>query len=152
MSEETRTGNEAVTVPADANGSGAAPAAAAPAQQPAAARTFTQAELDAIVNERLGRERQKYADYNTVKGELAALKQQNAVRDIREAVGKDKKVPWELLTGDTKEDCEKQADAILAFARGQNAAPAVPDGGEARVTGASTREQFAAFMDAAFGK
>ena len=149
MSDEPRTGNQADTVPADTAGAGAAPAAA-PATQPAA-RTFTQAELDAIVNERLSRERQKYADYNTIKSELSTLRQQAAVRDIREAVGKDKKVPYDLLTGDTKEACEAQADAILAFARDQHAAPAVPDGGEVHAGGATTRDQFAEFMTAAFG-
>lgn len=149
MSEEPRTGNEAATVPADTAAAGA-PAAAAPAQQPAE-RSFTQSELDQIVAERLTRERVKYADYSTIKNELATLKQQNAVRDIREAVGKDKAVPWELLTGETKETCEQQADAILAFVKSQNAAPTVPDGGEARTTGGSTREQFAEFMGAMFG-
>ena len=149
MSEETRTGNEAATVPANTAAAGA-PAAAAPAQQPAE-RSFSQSELDRIVADRLAREREKYADYNTVKSELATLKQQNAVRDIRVAVGEDKAVPWELLTGETKETCEQQADAILAFAKSQNAAPTVPDGGEARTTGGSTREQFAEFMGAMFG-
>lgn len=149
MDDDTRTGNEAATVPANTTGAGAAPAAV-PAAQPAE-RTFTQSELDGIVNERLTRERQKYADYHTIKNDLAALRQQNAVRDIREAVGKAKQVPYELLTGDTKEACEAQADAILAFARGQSTAPAVPDGGEVHVTGATTRDQFAEFMTAAFG-
>lgn len=149
MSEDIRTGNEAVTVPADTAAAGA-PAAAAPAQQPAA-RTFTQAELDAIVNDRLNRERQKYADYGAIKNELATLKQQNAVRDIRVTVGKDKSVPWELLTGETKEACEAQADAILAFANHKAASPAVPDGGEVHARGASTRDQFAEFMGSVFG-
>lgn len=30
-------------------------------------KTFTQEELDAIIAERLGRERQKYADYDSLK-------------------------------------------------------------------------------------
>lgn len=35
---------------------------------PAPEKTFTQAELDAIIGERLSRERQKYADYDELKG------------------------------------------------------------------------------------
>lgn len=149
MNEDTRTENPAETVPADTAADSAPAAAEQPAQQ--AERTFTQAELNAAVADRLQRERAKYADYGAVKQELADLKAANAVRDIREAVGKDKGVPRELLTGETKEACEAQADAILAFANARNAAPTVPDGGEARSTGGATRDQFAEFMTAAFG-
>ena len=39
---------------------------------PAAEKTFTQAELDAIVGERLKRERAKYADYGELKTKAAA--------------------------------------------------------------------------------
>jgi len=40
-----------------------------------ASKTFTQQDLDRIIEERLGRERQKYADYDTIKAELGKLKQ-----------------------------------------------------------------------------
>jgi len=40
-----------------------------------ASKTFTQQDLDRINEERLGRERQKYADYDTVKAELTKIKQ-----------------------------------------------------------------------------
>ena len=46
-------------------------------QQQSAGKTFTQAELDAIINDRLTRERSKYADYEDLKkakGELEQLK------------------------------------------------------------------------------
>ena len=42
---------------------------AAPAE-----RTFTQSELDAIVVDRLGRERQKYADYEDLKVKAAGTR------------------------------------------------------------------------------
>jgi len=38
-------------------------------------RTFTQQDLDRIIEDRLARERQKYADYDTIKAELTKLKQ-----------------------------------------------------------------------------
>ena len=147
MDENTQPVNRAEN--GAANNDAAAGAAAASAQQ--TERTFTQAELNAAVADRLQRERAKYADYSAVKQELADLKAANAIRDIREQVAGDKKVPAALLTGDTKEACEAQADAILAFARGQDAPPTVPDGGEARPTGASTRDQFAEYLGAIFG-
>jgi uncharacterized protein YhaN len=108
-------------------------------------KTFTQAELNAIVEARLARERDKYADYDSLKEkagkydeaeeskktelqkatdkmsalqkELDALKSANTVKAIREKVAKDTEVPVELLTADTEEACKAQADAILKFAR-----------------------------------
>ncbi len=40
-----------------------------------AGKTFTQAELDAIIADRLGRERQRYADYEDLKKAAAKLKE-----------------------------------------------------------------------------
>lgn len=138
-------------------------------------RTFTQSELDAIVRDRLQRERNKYADYEAYKEkaekfdaaeeaqkselqkateraellqkELDGLKQADAVRKIREEVAKEAGVPTSLLTGGTKEECEAQAKEILAFAKPNNY-PAVKDGGEVRTTGShKTRDQFASWLD-----
>lgn len=129
---------------AQASNTGAAPASAAE-------RTFTQAELNRQIDARLQRERAKFADYDAVKQELSDLKAANAIRDIRDQVALDKKIPVSLLTGDTKEACEQQADAILAFARGSSF-PSVPDGGEVSPkAGSSTRDQFAEWGAKAFG-
>lgn len=38
-----------------------------PAAQPQEERTFTQSEMNAIIQDRLNRERSKYADYDTLK-------------------------------------------------------------------------------------
>lgn len=109
-------------------------------------RTFTQAELDSIVGERLSRERQKYADYEDLKTKAAEYdKQQEAsktelqkaqdkaaklqakvdsmekagkIRDIRDRVSRDTGVPAELLSGEDEEACKAQAESILKFARG----------------------------------
>lgn len=77
--------------------------------------------------------------------ELNGLKLANQLRDIRDAVAKEKGVPAELLTGDSEDACRTQADAILAFAK-PGAYPSLHDGGEAKTpTGGSTRDKFAAW-------
>ena len=120
-------------------------------------KTFTQAELDAIVTERLKRDRQKYADYDALKQkaekfdqmeeankselqraleksealqtELDSIKAANTIRDIREAVAKETGVPANLLTATTEETCKEQAKAILEFSTPKGY-PAIRDGGE----------------------
>ncbi|RAU96833.1 scaffolding protein [Paenibacillus sp. YN15] len=46
-----------------------------PDPDPKPEKTFTQAELDALIADRLGRERKKYADYDELKTKLTALEQ-----------------------------------------------------------------------------
>lgn len=124
-----------------------------------AEKTFTQADVDRIVAERLQRDRAKYADYDDIKSkaekfdameeasktelqkatdranklqaELDKRKKEDGVRVIREKVAKETKVPVSLLTGETEEACTEQAKAILAFAK-PDGYPQVPDGGEAQ--------------------
>ena len=138
-------------------------------------KTFTQAELDNIVRERLKREREKYAGFDLYKkkaeefdalqetqktelqkateradalqARLDALNKAEQVRGIRADVAKKAGVPESLLTADTKEGCEEQAQAILAFAR-PTAYPSVPDAGEAQHFGGGgkPRDKFADWM------
>ena len=63
------------------------------------------------------------------------------------ATAKKAGVPESLLTADTKEGCEEQAQAILAFAR-PTAYPSVPDAGEAQHFGGGgkPRDKFADWM------
>jgi hypothetical protein len=60
-----------------------------PAPEPAKAagdgKTFTQADLDRVVNDRLNRQRGQYADYDQIKSELAELTSANA-SDMEKAV------------------------------------------------------------------
>ena len=94
----------------------------APAQQEN--RTFTQDEVNAIVADRLARERAKYADYDDLKaqaGKTDALQQQldaiaadKARREMKQKVSDATGVPVELLTGETEEACTAQAQAIRA--------------------------------------
>ena len=134
-------------------------------------RTFTQTELDAIVRDRLQRERNKYADYDAYKEkaekydaaeeaqkselqkvteraealqkQVDAMTHDATVREIRDRISGEIGVPANLLTADTEEDCKAQAQAILSFAQ-QSGYPAIRDAGEVRnIKTGSTREQFA---------
>ena len=138
-------------------------------------KTFTQAELDVIVGDRLKREKAKYADYDDLKAkaekfdqmeedsktelqkaiergnalqtELDAIKSANEIRDIRYRVAEETGVPVNVLTGKTEDECKEQAKSILEFAK-SNGYPAVRDGGE--VTGktkATTKQQFAEWLN-----
>ena len=109
-------------------------------------KTFTQAEVDSIVGERLARERQKYPDYEELKtkaaeydkaqeasktelqkaqeanaklqAKLEGMEKEKKLLDTRSKVAKEKGVPAELLTGEDEDTCKAQADAILKFAKG----------------------------------
>ena len=75
--------------------------------------------------------------------ELNGMKHAEAVRQVREKVSGEKKVPANLLTGETEEACAAQADAILTFAK-SNGYPNVHDAGEAGGGGSvQTRDKFA---------
>ena len=78
-----------------------------------------------------------------LQAELDIMKAAETVRVTREEVAKSVGVPAHLLTADTKEACEAQAQSILEFVS-QGSDPSVPDGGEPIGTAKqSTRDQFA---------
>lgn len=133
-------------------------------------KTFTQADVDKIVGDRLQRERSKYSDYEALKekadkydevvesektelqkamekaealeAELSSMKKAEAIREIKTKVATETGIPAHLLTGETEEACREQAEAIKAFAK--PAYPVIKDGGEVQnVKGQSTRDQFA---------
>lgn len=135
-------------------------------------KTFTQAELNAIVADRLSRERGKYSDYEELKAKAAqfdaaeearktdlqkaqeqaeaykaqldALIKQTAARDARDKVAAETGVPASLLTGETEEVCKAQADAILKFKGNASPYPDTHDaGGQTHSGGGKTRDQFA---------
>lgn len=143
-----------------------------------AEKTFTQAELDQIIQDRLKRERDKYLDYETLKEkaqkldqieedaktelqkaqeraeklqtELSEMKHAEEVRAIRDKVAQTTGVPASLLTGDTEELCNEQAAGILSF-KSSVGYPTVKDGGEIQKTiEGSTRQQFAEWASQAF--
>lgn len=124
-------------------------------------KTFTQAELDSIVQDRLKREREKYGDYNALKekaarldqieedaktelqkaqeraeklqAELSAIKHTEEIRNIRDKVAQTTGVPANLLSGETEESCTEQANAILSF-KSSTPYPTVKDGGEVQIS------------------
>lgn len=81
---------------------------------------------------------------NGLQVELDTMKAAETIRLTREEVAKSAGVPAHLLTADTKEACEAQAQAIIEYAQ-PNSYPSVPDGGEPQISAAkkSTRDQFA---------
>ena len=142
-------------------------------------RTFTQAELDAILSDRISRERAKYADYDTMKEKAAkfdaseeaskselqkaqeraqALQLQidtmtkaDNIRKIREQVAKETGVPANLLYGEDEESCKAQAKAIREYAK-PGSYPSVQDGGEVTKPGGKkkTDQQFAEWANEIF--
>ena len=143
--------------------------------QEQAEKTFTQADVDKIVTDRLTRERAKYQDYEDLKskaakfdeieeanktelqkaneradalqGELDGLKRAETLRTMREGVANETGVPVRLLTGETKEACQEQAAAILEFAK--PVYPTVKDGGEVPITTQrANRDRFAEWLNA----
>jgi hypothetical protein len=135
-------------------------------------KTFTQAELDQIIGERLKREREKYVDYDSLKEkaakldeieeaskselqkatekaerletELSQLKRAEEIRGVREAVATQYGIPTNLLSGETEETCTEQAKALLEF-KSSTPYPNVRDGGEltGNMVKGSNKEQFA---------
>lgn len=140
--------------------------------------TFTQDELNSIVNDRLKRERAKYEDYEELKAkaskfdeleeanktelqranekasaleaELTALKSANSIREIREKVSAATGIPAKLLTGETEDDCLEQAKSISEY-KTPSAYPIVKDGGEIQNRlKLTTKEQFNEWASQAF--
>lgn len=135
-------------------------------------RTFTQAELDATIGERLARERAKYADYESIKAKAAQYDEQveaskSELQKAREAAEKYKAkmeelqstitanaarakasaetgVPADFLHGTTEEECMAEAQALKKWHEGNSGYPIVADKGEVIGTGGGkTRDQFA---------
>lgn len=131
-------------------------------------KTFTQAELNAIVQRRVAETMAKYENYEELKEkaqkfdtieeeskselqkateradalqkQLDSMKREESLRTIRVKVSEETGVPVSLLAGETEEECQEQAKAILAFAKPGDY-PAVKDGGEVVRTGKRTTQQ-----------
>lgn len=72
---------------------------------------------------------QAQAQSDALKAELEAMKKAESVRGIRAKVSEEKGIPVNLLTAETEDECNSQADAIIAFAK-PSKYPNLPDGGE----------------------
>lgn len=121
-------------------------------------KTFTQAELDAIVRDRLKRDREKYADYDSLKEKAARLDEIEAankselekanekvkslqekldsiekaqeISAMRTKIATENNVPTDLLTGDTEEECTAQAEKLKEYISASGVPMSVSDGGE----------------------
>lgn len=126
-------------------------------------KTFTQAELDAVVKDRLKREREKYADYDAVKAkatkldeieaankselekanekaakleaELNGIKKAAELREMREKIATENNIPANLLTGTTEDECEAQVESIKGLLSANGIPTSVSDGGEPNHSG-----------------
>lgn len=135
-------------------------------------KTFTQTEVNAILKERLERERSKYGDIKTLQEkaakfdemeaanktelekvteqkatlekELADIKKEAELSKIREKVAGQYNIPPSLLTADSEEALTDQAKALIEWAR-PSAYPNVKDGGE--VQGSLKRTAKEAFKE-----
>lgn len=135
-------------------------------------KTFTQADVDRIVADRLSRERAKYEGFealkakaakydeaqeaaktdlqraqdqaNSLKAQLEALQNEVNTRNARDKVAAETGIPASLLTGATEEECQAQAAALTKWRGDQPKYPALNDKGEVvRQAGGATRDQFA---------
>lgn len=87
---------------------------------------------------------------NGLQSELDSMKAAEEVRNTREEVAKSLGVPAHLLTADTKEACEAQAQALQAWHESASPSkyPSVPDGGEPIGNPQkATRDQFAEYFN-----
>ena len=141
-------------------------------------KTFTQDDVNRIVQSRIVEVKNKYADYDDLKAkatkfdemeeaektelqkatekadalqaQLDQITKSNKVRDLRMKVSKETGVPYDLLSGDDEESCKRQAEAILKFAN-PNGYPKVKDSGEpSHVSGKKTRDLFKDWMNENF--
>lgn len=126
-------------------------------------KTFTQEEVNGIVNERLARERKKYEGIdlealkskaaqfdkieeanktelekaneraNALQAKLDSIQKEKELAEMREQVAKEIGVPANLLNGNSEEECKAQAEAIKAYAN-PSGYPFIRDGGEPQNT------------------
>ena len=143
-------------------------------------KTFTQEEVNGIVNDRLARERKKYEGIDlealkskaakfdemeaankselekandkvqALEAELNGIKKANELNAMRENVAKEIGIPANLLTGDSEEECRAQGEAIKEFAT-PSGYPSLRDGGEPQLVGKKTaREDFESWANQVF--
>lgn len=135
---------------------------------PAEEKTFTQAQMDAIIGDRLARERAKYADYSELKqkaeaydqaeelskselqkateraeraeAQLADMRSRAEAERMKAEIAADRGIPAELLRGSDRAELEAHADAIKAALAGVQRFPNVSDGGDGGTPSASKEE------------
>lgn len=141
-------------------------------------KTFTQEEVNGIVNDRLARERKKYEGIdlealkskaakfdemeeanktelekaneraNALQAKLDGIQKEKELSEMRSKVAEEIGVPANLLNGASEDECREQAEAIKAFAV-PSGYPSVKDGGEPQIMSKkSVRDEFASWASA----
>lgn len=135
----------------------------------------SQEELDQIIQARIARERNKFADYDDIKAKaerldeieeankseiekkeelLKALQVENEtlkLEALRSRVAAEKGVPANLLNGTTEEEINAAADALIEFKGAhKDERLHVPSEGRRPVSGSDTSSQFADFFESKF--
>lgn len=139
-----------------------------------AEKTYTQADIDRIIGDRLAREKAKYADYEEIKAKaekydaaeeaqkselqkateradalqakIDELEAAEKIAKIKAEVSEKTGIPVSLLTGTTEEACSEQAAAIAAYTK-QHTYPEVKDSGEVSHGGGSNKDLFAQWIN-----
>lgn len=116
-----------------------------PTQGAPAERTFTQAEMDAIIGDRLKRERAKYADYDDVKAKAAQFDaaQEAAKSDLEKAVEERDKLRAQLEQLESERTRQQQV-AQAAAAHGVDAALLARMAGDVEENAQFLQQQMAA--------
>lgn len=138
-------------------------------------KTFTQEEVNGFFNKRYGELMSKVKEFEEkakkydemeeasktelqkaqeraekLEAQLKEKESEEAIREIKKKVADEMKVPADLLTGNTEEECRTQAQAIMSFATSQGY-PTVKDAGESNPTNKkSTRDSFKEWADSNF--
>lgn len=138
-------------------------------------KTFTQEEVNGFFNKRYGELMAKVKEFEEkakkydemeeasktelqkaqeraekLEAQLKEKESEEAIREIKKKVADEMKVPADLLTGNTEEECRTQAQAIMSFATSQGY-PTVRDAGESNPTNKkSTRDAFKEWADSNF--
>ena len=77
-----------------------------------------------------------------LEAKLKKKEHEETIRQMKKQVAEEFKVPADLLTGETEDDCRTQAQAIMSFATSQGY-PTVKDGGESNpIHKKTTRDSF----------
>jgi TolA-binding protein len=111
---------------------------------PQTAKTFTEDDVNQIVERRLARERLKYQDYDELKdkaakvgklqeqlektnGELDGIKKAQTLQMLKSKIAAENHIPAELLDGDTEDALNAKAEIVKKYI---NKAPVLPDQGK----------------------
>jgi len=88
---------------------------------------------------------------NALQAELDTMKAAENIRTLRERVANETGVPASMLTFDTEEECQAQANSIKEYAK-RSSYPAVKDGGEPHhiEPQKSNKEKFAEWVQQAW--